>query len=89
MTDSQGVEIESCPACRGVWLNRCELDKLIERTAPQLNGPRAEPVHGQESSRGHDGRRPFKESDFGHGDHDRAQRGQQAQRRTFWRELFD
>ena len=33
MTDRQGVEIDYCPQCRGVWLDRGELDKLIERDA--------------------------------------------------------
>ncbi|MFM9958915.1 MAG: zf-TFIIB domain-containing protein [Phycisphaerales bacterium] len=33
MTDRQGVEIDYCPKCRGVWLDRGELDKLIERSA--------------------------------------------------------
>lgn len=32
MTDRQGVEIDYCPTCRGVWLDRGELDKLIERS---------------------------------------------------------
>ncbi len=32
MTDRQGVEIDYCSACRGVWLDRGELDKLIERS---------------------------------------------------------
>jgi Zn-finger nucleic acid-binding protein len=38
MTDRQGIEIDYCPQCRGVWLDRGELDKIIERTstvAPQ------------------------------------------------------
>lgn len=35
MSDRQGVEIDYCPNCRGVWLDRGELDKLIERAAPQ------------------------------------------------------
>ena len=34
MTDRQGVEIDYCPKCRGVWLDRGELDKIIERSAP-------------------------------------------------------
>ena len=34
MTDRQGVEIDYCPDCRGVWLDRGELDKIIERSAP-------------------------------------------------------
>lgn len=33
MTDRQGVEIDYCPLCRGVWLDRGELDKLIDRAA--------------------------------------------------------
>ena len=33
MTDRQGVEIDYCPQCRGVWLDRGELDKLIAREA--------------------------------------------------------
>ncbi len=37
MTDRQGVEIDYCPQCRGVWLDRGELDKIIERTTPSLS----------------------------------------------------
>ena len=32
MSDRQGVEIDYCPKCRGVWLDRGELDKIIEKT---------------------------------------------------------
>ena len=35
MTDRSGVEIDYCPECRGVWLDRGELDKIIERSVPQ------------------------------------------------------
>ena len=31
MTDRQGIEVDYCPACRGIWLDRGELDRLIER----------------------------------------------------------
>ena len=31
ITERQGIEIDYCPKCRGVWLDRGELDKLIER----------------------------------------------------------
>ncbi|SLN67053.1 hypothetical protein ROA7450_03561 [Roseovarius albus] len=34
MADRAGVEIDYCPQCRGVWLDRGELDKIIERSAP-------------------------------------------------------
>ena len=34
MSERQGIEIDYCPKCRGVWLDRGELDKIIERSAP-------------------------------------------------------
>ncbi len=33
ITDRQGVEVDYCPQCRGVWLDRGELDKIIERSS--------------------------------------------------------
>lgn len=39
MTERSGVEIDYCPTCRGVWLDRGELDKLIERSAPGGQSP--------------------------------------------------
>jgi Zn-finger nucleic acid-binding protein len=35
MSERQGIEIDYCPKCRGVWLDRGELDKIIERSAGQ------------------------------------------------------
>lgn len=35
MSDKQGVEIDYCPKCRGVWLDRGELDKIIERSTQE------------------------------------------------------
>lgn len=45
MADRQGVEIDYCPQCRGVWLDRGELDKIIERStaAPDRGAGRPEP----------------------------------------------
>jgi len=46
MSDRSGVEIDYCPKCRGVWLDRGELDKIIERSAAPANAPRAaDPVN--------------------------------------------
>ncbi len=49
MTDRNGVEIDYCPQCRGVWLDRGELDKIIERStvqaAPPPPPPSAAPSH--------------------------------------------
>ena len=41
LADRQGIEIDYCPRCRGVWLDRGELDKLIERA--NTTGYRADP----------------------------------------------
>lgn len=35
MSERQGIEIDYCPKCRGVWLDRGELDKIIERSASE------------------------------------------------------
>lgn len=43
MTDRQGVEIDYCPQCRGVWLDRGELDKIIERSARDAAPPQPQP----------------------------------------------
>lgn len=34
MSERQGIEIDYCPQCRGVWLDRGELDKIIDRSQP-------------------------------------------------------
>jgi hypothetical protein len=55
MTERQGVEIDYCPECRGVWLDRGELDKIIERSAPAAAAPQAQPArtHDDDYGRGH------------------------------------
>ncbi|QDL55471.1 zf-TFIIB domain-containing protein [Rhodoferax aquaticus] len=61
MSDRQGVEIDYCPACRGIWLDRGELDKLLDKaaaTAPAAS-PRAAPTAPSH-------RQPdFEDSDYG------------------------
>ena len=53
MSDRQGVEIDYCPQCRGVWLDRGELDKIIERSG--AHAPQAKPAYTghSEDTRGH------------------------------------
>jgi Zn-finger nucleic acid-binding protein len=59
MSERQGVEIDYCPQCRGVWLDRGELDKIVERSA----GPAAPPQQSYRPDRpqggdgGHYGRK--------------------------------
>jgi Zn-finger nucleic acid-binding protein len=44
MSERSGVEIDYCPQCRGVWLDRGELDKIIDRAADSLGGGAAHPT---------------------------------------------
>jgi Zn-finger nucleic acid-binding protein len=43
MTDRSGIEIDYCPKCRGIWLDRGELDKIIERSSHQQVVSRQQP----------------------------------------------
>lgn len=44
-TDRQGVEVDYCPICRGIWLDRGELEKILDRSvaAPYTEVPRSPP----------------------------------------------
>ena len=66
MADRQGVEIDYCPQCRGVWLDRGELDKLIERSA-QYEGQGAPAAAAQQPQHYQQRRPDFADSDFRHG----------------------
>ena len=68
MSERQSIEIDYCPKCRGVWLDRGELDKIIEKSAlesvplqqsssqPRASEPRYQEPRHQEShpQRGYD-----------------------------------
>ncbi len=43
MSERSGIEIDYCPDCRGVWLDRGELDKIIDRAAADAPAPVAAP----------------------------------------------
>ena len=81
MSERSGIEIDYCPSCRGVWLDRGELDKIIERnaasqapqqSAPQQRAPQYQPPQQQQQpyGYGHQGK-PYK------------------RRKSFLEELFD
>lgn len=72
IADRQGIEIDFCPTCRGVWLDRGELDKLIERTTTfAAPAPRHEERREERNDYKHDERRSYEEDDHhgGHGKH--------------------
>lgn len=50
MSERQGIEIDYCPQCRGIWLDRGELDKIIEKSnafenQTAVNPPQNQPQH--------------------------------------------
>ena len=93
MTDRQGVEIDYCPDCRGIWLDRGELDKIIEKSYTQASHPQqAVPQqttqqpqyqHGSESN-------PFnkKHHDKHYTEHGVGPQGQH-QKKSWLSEIFD
>ncbi len=92
MADRNGVEIDYCPKCRGVWLDRGELDKIIER-AGLAEAPVAakEPARGASPSyappRQDEPRRDERRSrDHDDDDYDRRPR---KRRESFLSDLFD
>ena len=48
MSERSGIEIDYCPECRGVWLDRGELDKIIERSE-SMQQPAAAPAPGPQA----------------------------------------
>ncbi len=80
-----GVEIDYCPTCRGVWLDRGELDKIIERA--NAGQPAATAASAQEPAYApapHSSRPDFVDSDF------QGQRYPQGKRKKSWlNEIFD
>jgi hypothetical protein len=74
MSDRNGVEIDYCPDCRGVWLDRGELDKIIERSNSYVP-----PAQQQQSSRHHDDH---------HGSHNQDYR-YKKKKDSFLGDLFD
>ena len=75
MSERQGIEIDYCPDCRGVWLDRGELDKIIERsTAPAPPQPAPQPQPFQQG---------FAPQPHGYGQY------KHKRRKSFLEELFD
>jgi Zn-finger nucleic acid-binding protein len=75
MSARQNIEIDYCPACRGVWLDRGELDKIIERSAPEAAAPQAAPPPPLQGHAAHPG--------YGY------QQPYRKRKKSFLEELFD
>ncbi|KQW45407.1 MULTISPECIES: zf-TFIIB domain-containing protein [unclassified Roseateles] len=83
MSDRQGVEIDYCPSCRGVWLDRGELDKLIQLSGNQpVAAPATAPQQQPQPAPGNY-RRDFDDSDFG------KRQGGQYRKKSWLSDIFD
>lgn len=91
MTERQGIEIDYCPQCRGVWLDRGELDKIIDRStrdaaptvslaAPQAAPPMPFPQQAPQ---------PHYAQPHGHGEKQRHDSHGYPRKKSVWQELFD
>jgi uncharacterized protein len=82
ITERQGIEIDYCPQCRGIWLDRGELDKVLERSAqPAYRDERersAPPQYRDERDR-YDDDRSYRGAEY----------GRKSKRRSFLEDLLD
>jgi len=74
IAERHGVEIDYCPSCRGVWLDRGELDKIIERTAGFTSG----------ENTGH-----YPDEHYGQQNHYNDQYFKQKKKKGFLSDFFD
>ena len=102
MAERQGVEIDYCPQCRGIWLDRGELDKIIERAFQIENLARAQPTRtlrhpdyqDNERERANSKYSDYNNSDRSrrtsrHSDYDEDKPEKSKKKRGFWDDLFD
>ena len=96
MTERQSVEIDYCPQCRGVWLDRGELDKLIERSAAWQTKTQPPPAATIKSSGGAmPGSMPapppttYRRRDHDDDDDDDHRRHGRRRKRSFLEDIFD
>ena len=88
MSERQGVEIDYCPQCRGVWLDRGELDKIIERgsvaaSAPLPNNPPVREQPGYAQPQGYPQQQAYPPR------HGYSKHGHPKRKKSFLEELFD
>lgn len=83
MSNRNGVEIDYCPSCRGVWLDRGELDKIIERAGSYSGQPQEYSRRDTERYTDHDD-----DNYDGHHNHD-GHHGKKHKKEGFLGDLFD
>ena len=92
MADRQGIDVDYCAACRGVWLDRGELDKLIERSADEVVPQGQAPAASTPVARRHDEGRHYNDHDRRNGYRDdeyRDRRYPYKKKKSLLGDLFD
>jgi len=83
MSERSGIEIDYCPTCRGVWLDRGELDKIIDRSLTQAPpAPAAAPAPAYEQ-------RGYEQRDYSHQQQPHQQPYRKKKKESWLSELFD
>jgi Zn-finger nucleic acid-binding protein len=85
LTHREGIEIDYCPKCRGVWLDRGELDKLIEREAQRGSTSTREAIYNDAESTGY----KRKNDDTYDDDYDDRRAPKNKRRGSFLEDIFD
>lgn len=83
IAERQGVEIDYCPACRGIWLDRGELDKLLDRAAAAAPSSIASPQQAP-SAQGRPSPSGYGDGRDGYGDRDHYKR-----KKSWLHDIFD
>ncbi len=76
MSDKKGIEIDYCPNCRGIWLDRGELEKIIERSADHY-------------SKRENYENDYKRYGYNEYDEDYNKKYPYNKKKSFWSDLFD
>jgi uncharacterized protein len=82
MSDRQGIEIDYCPQCRGVWLDRGELDKIIDRSTADV--PKTAPAPQAPPQQ----QAPYPAQGYGHAPH-YGHKPYYKKKKSWLHEIFD
>lgn len=83
MSERSGIEIDYCPTCRGVWLDRGELDKIVERSLGTSTSAQPSAIAGQQQAA------PYQDRGGHHFSGTQDQYGRKRKKESWLSELFD
>jgi len=85
ISDRNQIEIDYCPTCRGVWLDRGELDKIIEKSE-QVQQPNRNSDRAQSSYNRDDDRKEYRDRDYNNNENKYPRK---KKRESFLGDMFD